>query len=107
MCTTWPRGVAGLIANFRGSNSAPASAPDGRTLAVTLSRDGSWRLSPLTPMEESHVVLCKVLALTPDRRATVARFTCVSDEWWCSQVLGSIGGGVANPSFFWKLQHFQ
>ncbi len=33
-----------LIANFRGSNSAPAWAPDGRTLAVTLSRDGSSQL---------------------------------------------------------------
>ncbi|WP_024539369.1 Tol-Pal system beta propeller repeat protein TolB [Comamonas badia] len=33
-----------LIANFRGSNSAPAWAPDGRTLAVTLSRDGGSQL---------------------------------------------------------------
>jgi TolB protein len=28
------------VANFKGSNSAPAWAPDGNTLAVTLSRDG-------------------------------------------------------------------
>ena len=33
-----------LIANFRGSNSAPAWAPDGRSLAVTLSRDGNSQL---------------------------------------------------------------
>src|SRR3990167_3554205 len=33
-----------LIANFRGSNSAPAWAPDGRSLAVTLSRDGGSQL---------------------------------------------------------------
>ena len=33
-----------LLANFRGSNSAPAWAPDGRTLAVTLSRDGGSQL---------------------------------------------------------------
>ena len=33
-----------LIANFRGSNSAPAWSPDGRTLAVTLSRDGGSQL---------------------------------------------------------------
>ena len=29
-----------VVANFRGSNSAPSWSPDGRTLAVTLSRDG-------------------------------------------------------------------
>jgi TolB protein len=29
-----------LVANFKGSNSAPAWTPDGNTLAVTLSRDG-------------------------------------------------------------------
>ncbi|NBQ40895.1 MAG: Tol-Pal system protein TolB, partial [Alphaproteobacteria bacterium] len=28
-----------LVANFKGSNSAPAWSPDGRTLALTLSRD--------------------------------------------------------------------
>ena len=33
-----------LIANFKGSNSAPAWSPDGRTLAVTLSRDGGSQL---------------------------------------------------------------
>lgn len=33
-----------LIANFKGSNSAPAWSPDGRTMAVTLSRDGGSQL---------------------------------------------------------------
>lgn len=33
-----------LVANFRGSNSAPAWAPDGRSLAATLSRDGGSQL---------------------------------------------------------------
>jgi TolB protein len=33
-----------LVANFRGSNSAPAWSPDGRTLVVTLSRDGGSQL---------------------------------------------------------------
>ena len=33
-----------LLANFRGSNSAPAWAPDGRNLAVTLSREGGSQL---------------------------------------------------------------
>jgi TolB protein len=33
-----------LVANFRGSNSAPAWSPDGRSLVVTLSRDGGSQL---------------------------------------------------------------
>jgi TolB protein len=33
-----------LVANFRGSNSAPAWSPDGRTLALTLSRDGASQI---------------------------------------------------------------
>jgi TolB protein len=32
------------VANFRGSNSAPAWSPDGQTLAVTLSRDGGSQI---------------------------------------------------------------
>jgi TolB protein len=32
------------VASFRGSNSAPAFSPDGRTLAVTLSKDGASQL---------------------------------------------------------------
>ena len=33
-----------LVANFKGSNSAPAWSPDGKTLALTLSRDGGSQL---------------------------------------------------------------
>lgn len=33
-----------LLASFKGSNSAPAWSPDGKTLAVTLSKDGSSQL---------------------------------------------------------------
>jgi TolB protein len=33
-----------LVANFRGSNSAPAWSPDGKQLAVTLSRDGNSQI---------------------------------------------------------------
>jgi TolB protein len=33
-----------LVANFKGSNSAPAWSPDGKSLAVTLSRDGISQL---------------------------------------------------------------
>jgi TolB protein len=33
-----------LVANFKGSNSAPAWSPDGSSLAVTLSRDGNSQI---------------------------------------------------------------
>ena len=33
-----------MLANFRGSNSAPAWSPDGRDLALTLSRDAVAQL---------------------------------------------------------------
>ena len=33
-----------LVANFKGSNSAPAWSPDGKTLALTLSREGGSQL---------------------------------------------------------------
>ena len=36
-----------LVANFKGSNSAPAWSPDGKTLALTLSRDGGSQLFTL------------------------------------------------------------
>ena len=36
-----------LLANFRGSNSSPAWSTDGRTLALTLSRDGGSQLFAL------------------------------------------------------------
>jgi TolB protein len=36
-----------LVANFRGSNSAPAWSPDGTTLALTLSRDGASQIYAL------------------------------------------------------------
>ena len=36
-----------LVANFKGSNSAPAWSPDGQTLALTLSRDGGSQLNLL------------------------------------------------------------
>jgi TolB protein len=38
-----------VVANFRGSNSAPAWAPDGKTLAVTLSREGGSQIFLVNP----------------------------------------------------------
>jgi TolB protein len=41
---TLTNGQRAVVANFKGSNSAPAWSPDGRTLAVTLTRDGLSQL---------------------------------------------------------------
>ncbi len=38
-----------MVANFKGSNSAPAWSPDGKTLAVSLSRDGNSQLFLINP----------------------------------------------------------
>jgi len=41
-----------VLANFRGSNSAPAWAPDGRSLIATLSRDGGSQLFRIDVLPE-------------------------------------------------------
>ena len=33
-----------MVANFKGSNSAPAWSPDGRKLAIVLSKDGNSQI---------------------------------------------------------------
>jgi len=38
-----------VLANFRGSNSAPAWSPDGKQLAVVLTRDGSSQIYLVRP----------------------------------------------------------
>jgi TolB protein len=38
-----------VAANFKGSNSAPAWSPDGRTLAVSLSREGGSQIFTINP----------------------------------------------------------
>ncbi|MFM7330347.1 MAG: Tol-Pal system beta propeller repeat protein TolB [Brachymonas sp.] len=43
-----------LLANFMGSNSAPAWSPDGKTLAITLSRDGNSQLYALDSASSSE-----------------------------------------------------
>jgi TolB protein len=44
MCTRCPPGKRVVVANFKGSNSAPAWSPDGRKLAVVLSKDGGSQI---------------------------------------------------------------
>ena len=43
-CSRWPPAQRQVVANFRGSNSAPAWSPDGRRLAVTLTKDGGSQI---------------------------------------------------------------
>jgi len=39
-CKNLAQGTTRVVANFRGNNSAPAWSPDGRSLAVALTKDG-------------------------------------------------------------------
>ena len=48
-CTRCSTASASVVANFRGSNSAPAWSPDGKTLAVALSRDGGSQIFLVNP----------------------------------------------------------
>jgi TolB protein len=48
-------GARRAVANFRGSNSAPAWSPDGRTLAVTLTQDGLSQLYLINSTDGSNV----------------------------------------------------
>jgi len=43
-----------VVANFKGSNSAPAWSPDGRKLAVVLSKDGGSQIFTVKRIANLH-----------------------------------------------------
>jgi TolB protein len=92
------------VANFRGSNSAPAFSPDGRTLAVALARDGLTQIYSI-PVEGStnprrltnSGAIDTEPAFTPDGKQIY--FT--SDRGGGPQIyrMGADGGAVARVTF--------
>ena len=61
-----------LIANFRGSNSAPAWSPDGRSLTVTLSKEGGSQLYVIDAKGEKPRPRLKQGDIAPGRAITPA-----------------------------------
>jgi len=84
-----------LIANFRGSNSAPAWSPDGRTLAVTLSRDGGSQLYTISSSGGEPTRLMQSAGIdTEPTYASDGKIYFVSDRGGSPQIYRvPVGGG--------------
>jgi len=84
-----------LIANFRGSNSAPAWSPDGRTLAVTLSRDGGSQLYTISSSGGEPTRLMQSAGIdTEPPYASDGKIYFVSDRGGSPQIYRvPVGGG--------------
>ncbi|QNN55463.1 Tol-Pal system protein TolB [Diaphorobacter ruginosibacter] len=93
-----------LIANFRGSNSAPAWSPDGRTLAVTLSRDGGSQLYTIDAVnggEPRRLMQSSGIDTEPAYSSDGRSIYFVSDRGGAPQIYRvSAGGGSAERVTF-------
>ncbi len=93
-----------LIANFRGSNSAPAWSPDGRTLAVTLSRDGGSQLYTIDAAnggEPRRLMQSSGIDTEPAYSSDGRSIYFVSDRGGAPQIYRvSAGGGSAERVTF-------
>ena len=91
-----------LLANFRGSNSAPALAPDGNSLAVTLSRDGGSQLFtiPASGGEPRRLTQSSGIDTEPTYSAD-GRIYFVSDRGGAPQIyrMSSSGGNPERVTF--------
>jgi TolB protein len=109
MCMMWPR-ARRLIANFRGSNSAPAWSPDGRTLAVTLSRDGGSQLYTIDANggEPRRLTQSSGIDTEPVFAADGRTIYFVSDRGGAPQIYRMpASGGVRRAGHLYRgLQHF-
>jgi len=93
-----------LVANFRGSNSAPAWSPDGKTLAVTLSRDGGSQLFTLdmtSTAEPRRLTQSPSIDTEPVYSADGKFIYFVSDRGGSPQIyrMAASGGAVERVTF--------
>jgi TolB protein len=92
-----------LLANFKGSNSAPAWAPDGNSLAVTLSRDGGSQLFtiPAGGGEPRRLTQSSSIDTEPAFSADGSTIYFVSDRGGAPQIykMGASGGNPTRVTF--------
>jgi TolB protein len=91
-----------VVANFRGSNSAPAWSPDGRSLAVTLSREGGSQLFTMDSGggEPKRLIQSSGIDTEPNF-ASGGRIYFVSDRGGSPQIyrMSSSGGSPERVTF--------
>lgn len=92
-----------LVANFKGSNSAPAWSPDGGTLAVTLSRDGGSQLYTISSNggEPRRLTQSNSIDTEPVYSADGSTIYFVSDRGGAPQIykMGANGGNPSRVTF--------
>jgi TolB protein len=94
-----------LVANFKGSNSAPTWSPDGRTLAVTLSRDNGsqiFLLDAMTPgAEPRRITTSSAIDTEPTFSSDGETIYFVSDRGGTPQIykMGATGANVERVTF--------
>jgi TolB protein len=92
-----------LVANFKGSNSAPAWSPDGGTLAVTLSRDGGSQLYTISSNggEPRRLTQSNSIDTEPVYSADGSTIYFVSDRGGAPQIykMGASGGNPTRVTF--------
>ena len=93
-----------LVANFKGSNSAPAWAPDGRTMAVTLTRDGGSQLYSIDANgtgEPKRLAQSGSIDTEPAFTSDGKYIYFVSDRGGAPQIyrMPSVGGNVDRVTF--------
>lgn len=92
------------VANFRGSNSAPAWSPDSKTLAVALTREGSsqiYLVSATTPSKPTKLVSSSGIDTEPQFAPDGSSLYFSSDRGGSPQIYRiAIGGGSAKRITF-------
>jgi len=92
-----------VMANFKGSNSAPAWAPDARSLVATLSRDGGSQLYRLDPSggEPRRLTQSQAIDTEPVFSPDGARLYFVSDRGGTPQIyrMPAQGGAAERVTF--------